>query len=154
MASAKTAASQQLGLERKKTAAAPWGSGRQQSLPRLRRGEGQATRVLNRPAFAVARFEIGWKASPASLTIDSVSLDVLADRTGAFAGDAAGFDHRFDVRTGEIGELFGDLLATLGVILAALIGAREHVLERGERRDGVEALEEVVVHGLNPFLGR
>src|SRR5215213_9936522 len=78
MASAKTAASQQLGLERKKTAAAPWGSGRQQSLPRLRRGEGQATRVLNRSAFAVARFEIGWKASPASLTIDSVSLDVSA----------------------------------------------------------------------------
>src|SRR3954467_8018737 len=44
----------------------------------LRRGEGQATRVLKRSALAVARLEIGWNASPASLTSDSVSFEVSA----------------------------------------------------------------------------
>src|SRR3954452_3142919 len=44
----------------------------------LRRGEGQATRVLKRSALAVARFEIGWNASPASFTSDSVRRELWA----------------------------------------------------------------------------
>src|SRR5438477_13148542 len=47
-------------------------------LPDFRRGEGQATSVLKRSAFAVARLEIGWNASPASFTSDSVSFELSA----------------------------------------------------------------------------
>ena len=121
--------------------------------------------MLKRWALAVARFEIGWKASPASLTIalghlralgddavergagefalklhifgrrlgfgertdrvrgllDAVTAGadgVLAQGAGAFDGNLAGFDDRFDIGAGQIGELFGDLLATLGVLLS------------------------------------
>src|SRR5436305_1791962 len=59
-------------------AAAPRGSDRQGPLPRLRRGEGQATSVLKRSALAEARFESGWNASPASLTSDSVRRELSA----------------------------------------------------------------------------
>ena len=158
--------------------------------------------MLKRSALAVARFESGWNASPASFTSDLVSFEVsatarsndaranspcscrysvgdfasaseriasaacstpsrldgdhvLADRASALGGDAAGLDDRFDVGAGEVGELFGDLLAALDEILAALVGVGEQRLERRERRNGVEAVEEIVVgHGLNPFLGR
>src|SRR5947199_10845035 len=44
----------------------------------FRRGEGQATRVLKRSALAEARFDSGWNASPASLTIDSVRRELSA----------------------------------------------------------------------------
>src|SRR5436190_127308 len=50
-------------------------------LPDFRRGEGQATSVLKRSAFAVARLEIGWNASPASLTSDSVTFWVFLTRS-------------------------------------------------------------------------
>src|SRR6185369_7631634 len=80
--------------------------------------------------------------------------NVLADRAGALGSDAAGLDHRLDVGAGEIGELLGDLLGTLRELLAALAGIGEDRLEGRERRDGVKAVEELVGHGLNPFLGR
>src|SRR4051794_27778757 len=62
----------------KKMAAAPGVERPPTPLPRLRRGEGQATRLLIRSALAVARFESGWNASPASLTNDSVSFELSA----------------------------------------------------------------------------
>src|SRR6266700_2515959 len=53
-------------------------SDRHYAVARLRRGEGQATRVLKRSALAEARFESGWNASPASLTNDSVRRELSA----------------------------------------------------------------------------
>ena len=63
---------------RKKMAAAPFTGATASPLPDFRRGEGQATSVLKRSALAVARFDSGWNASPASLTSDSVSFELSA----------------------------------------------------------------------------
>src|SRR5439155_23618440 len=52
-------------------------------------------------------------------------------------------------------ELLGDLLAALDELLAALVRIGEQRLERRERRDGLEAVEESIVgHSLYPLLGR
>src|SRR5207302_9135483 len=81
--------------------------------------------------------------------------DVRSDRLGAFGGHAAGLDDRLDIGAGEISKLFGNLLAALDEILAALVRVGEKRLERRERRNGLEAVKEIVIgHSLNPFLGR
>src|SRR6476659_9268695 len=53
-------------------------SDRLKPLPDFRRGEGQATKELKRSALALARFDSGWNASPASFTNDSVSFELSA----------------------------------------------------------------------------
>ena len=84
------------------------------------------------------RLRLGERADRVRRLLDAIAAggrDVLADRAGAFAGNAAGLDDRLDIGTGEIGELFGDLLAALGELLAAFAGFGENRLERRERRE-------------------
>src|SRR4051812_10138912 len=78
MARLQNAARRELAAMAKKNGGRPVMERPPEPLPGLWRGEGQATKVLKRSALADARFEIGWNASPASLTSDSVSFELSA----------------------------------------------------------------------------
>src|SRR4029079_1166226 len=98
---------------------------------------------------------LGERADRVRSGLEAVALlgdDVLADAARTFGRNAAGLDDCLDVRTSEVGELFGNLLALLDELLAALIGLGEDRLKRGERRDGVD-VESILGHDLGPLLG-
>ena len=70
--------------------------------------------------------------------------DVLADRLGATGGDAAGFDERFDIGLGELGQLFGGLLRLGGQLPGCARRRRRTAPGTCRRRAGVEAGEQLV----------
>ena len=78
--------------------------------------------------YSVGALGLGERADRVRGLLEAVALlgnDVLADRASTFGGDAAGLDNRLDIGAGEVGELFGNLLAALHELLAALVGVGE-----------------------------
>ena len=70
--------------------------------------------------------------------LTAVGQDVLTDGAGAGGGNTAGLGNRFDVRLGDLGQLFGGLLRLADDFLTALAGIGEDGLEPIGARQGVE----------------